>query len=98
MNKFNTLTVCEDLPDPTFGTVTLTGATATYSCKNISRLEGSPQRTCQTDEQWSGNAPQCRYTLTHLSPASHLWDIGKQKSPRFDATERGVPSGAILFA
>ena len=28
--------------------------------------------------------------LTHISLASFLWDIGKQK--------RGVPSGAILFA
>ena len=27
-----------------------------------------------------------------------LWDIGKQHSPRCDAAERGVPSGAILFA
>ena len=27
-----------------------------------------------------------------------LWDIGKQYSPRCDAAERGVPSGAILFA
>ena len=27
-----------------------------------------------------------------------LWDIGKQNSPRCDAAERGVPSGAILFA
>ena len=38
----------------------------------------------------------CR--LTHLSLASLLWDIGKQNSPRCDAAERGVPSGAILFA
>ena len=37
-------------------------------------------------------------TLTHLSLASLLWDIGKQYSPRCDAKERGVPSGAILFA
>ena len=37
-------------------------------------------------------------TLTHLSLASLLWDIGKQNSPRCDAAERGVPSGAILFA
>ena len=37
-------------------------------------------------------------SLTHLSLASLLWDIGKQYSPRCDATERGVPSGAILFA
>ena len=37
-------------------------------------------------------------SLTHLSLASLLWDIGKQHSPRCDAAERGVPSGAILFA
>ena len=37
-------------------------------------------------------------TLTHLSLASLLWDIGKQHSPRCDAAERGVTSGAILFA
>ena len=36
--------------------------------------------------------------LTHLSLASLLWDLGKQNSPRCDAAERGVPSGAILFA
>ena len=38
------------------------------------------------------------YKLTHSSLASLLWDIGKQNSPRCDAAERGVPSGAILFA
>ena len=38
------------------------------------------------------------FLLTHLSLASLLWDIGKQNSPRCDAAERGVPSGAILFA
>ena len=31
-------------------------------------------------------------------PASFLWDIGKQHSLICDAAERGVPSGAILFA
>ena len=36
--------------------------------------------------------------LTHISLASFLCDIGKQYSPRCDAAERGVPSGAILFA
>ena len=36
--------------------------------------------------------------LTHLNLASLLWGIGKQNSPRCDAAERGVPSGAILFA
>ena len=40
----------------------------------------------------------CCCILTHLSLASLLWDIGKQHSPRCDAAERGVPSGAILFA
>ena len=36
--------------------------------------------------------------LTHISLASFLWDIGKQKSPRCDAAKRGVRSEAILFA
>ena len=36
--------------------------------------------------------------LTHFSLVSYLWDIGKQYSPKFDTAERGVPSGAILFA
>ena len=36
--------------------------------------------------------------LTHISLASFLWDIGKQNSPRCDAAECGVSSGAILFA
>ena len=40
----------------------------------------------------------CCFTLTHLSLSSSLWDIGKHHSPRCDAAERGVPSGAILFA
>ena len=38
------------------------------------------------------------FVLTHISLASLLWDIGKQYSPRCDAIERVVPSGAILFA
>ena len=37
-------------------------------------------------------------SLTHISLASFLWDIGKENSPRWDAAKRGVPSGAILFA
>ena len=41
------------------------------------------------------SAPFNTVCLTHLSL---LWDIGKQNSPRCDAAERGVPSGAILFA
>ena len=38
------------------------------------------------------------FLLTHISLASFLWDIGKQHSPRCNAAERGIPSGAILFA
>ena len=37
-------------------------------------------------------------SLTHISLASFLWDIGKQYSPRCDASQCGVTSGAILFA
>ena len=37
-------------------------------------------------------------SLTHISLASHLWDIGKQFSPRCDGANRGVPSAANLFA
>ena len=47
---------------------------------------------------WSDKSIQVFVILTHLSLASLLWDIGKQYSPRCDAAERGVPSGAILFA
>ena len=36
--------------------------------------------------------------LTHISMASYFRDIGKQYSHRWDAAERGVSSGAILFA
>ena len=39
-----------------------------------------------------------RQNLTHLSLVSLLWDVGKHHSPRCDAAECGVPSGAILFA
>ena len=30
------------------------------------------------------------FDLTHISLASHFWDIGKQCRPRSDAAERGV--------
>ena len=42
-------------------------------------------------------ALDCELHLTHLSLASFLWDIGKQNSPRWDAAERGIQSGAIVF-
>ena len=46
----------------------------------------------------STTPPLAICSLTHLSMAPLLWDIGKQNSPGCDAAERGVPSGAILFA
>ena len=36
--------------------------------------------------------------INQYKPASFLWDIGKQNSPRCDAAKHGVPSGTILFA
>ena len=33
-----------------------------------------------------------------FTPGVPFRDIGKQYSPRCDATQRGIPSGAILFA
>ena len=38
------------------------------------------------------------HTRLHTLLTVPLWDIGKQYSPRCDAAERGVPSGAIPFA
>ena len=38
------------------------------------------------------------FNSTPISLASLLWEMGKQHTTRYDATERGVPSGAILFA
>ena len=38
------------------------------------------------------------YKVFDYFNSSLLWDIDKQKSPRCDAAERGVSSGAILFA
>ena len=38
----------------------------------------------------------CSHCINSL--ASLLWNIGKQYSPRCDAAERGIPSGAIPFA
>ena len=39
-----------------------------------------------------------RHQIFMRELASFLCDIGKQFSPRYDAAEPGIPSGAILFA
>ena len=36
--------------------------------------------------------------LNTYKPIVLLWDIGKQRRPRSDATKRGVRSGSLLFA
>ena len=46
---------------------------------------------------WSQTALFSNF-LTRISLAYFLWDKGKQHSPRCDAAECGVSSGAILFA
>ena len=38
------------------------------------------------------------WTLTHISQASFLWNIGKQCKSRLDATKRGARLGYLLFA
>ena len=55
--------VCPPLRDPTFGRVRLSGntpgSTATYTCVDRYELDGEPTRTCQSNGQWSGDAPTC---------------------------------------
>ena len=49
-------------------------------------------------EIWKNSVKLHKPVLTHLSLLSFMWDIGKKDSPRCDAAEHGVSSGAILFA
>ena len=54
---------CGDLLNPTNGQVLINGTTegsiATYSCTNGYHVVGNTSRACQSDRQWSGNAPTC---------------------------------------
>ena len=55
---------------------------------------------CQSEKAWPHSVPmkdflaylviEKWFSLTHLSLASFLWDMGKQCRPRSDAAERGV--------
>jgi len=51
------------LLDPNNGTVTLTGtglgAEASYSCIEGFRINGTSNRVCQMDDEWSGSEPTC---------------------------------------
>ena len=55
-------------------------------------------RCCKHIKQTFDDARKIKVTITRISLASFLWDVGKQDSPRCDTTECVVPSGAILFA
>ena len=54
---------CDDLPDPTYGSVTLTGnrvgAYANYKCDYGFQINGDNQRVCLSTGKWSGAAPVC---------------------------------------
>ena len=55
--------LCEELAAPMNGSVNVPareiGSVATYSCDNGFSIDCDPQRTCQADLQWSGEAPTC---------------------------------------
>ena len=54
---------CGDPGTPTNGQRTLSSTTynsvVTYTCDVGYSLQGSNSRTCQSNGQWSGGAPQC---------------------------------------
>ena len=58
---------CEDLDDPLYGDVDLTGTTvgsqARYSCNEGFKLVGDRKRECQADGNWSGQEPICECNL-----------------------------------
>ena len=54
---------CPALGDPANGMVTwtslTTGGVATYECDPGFELVGQETRTCQSESEWSGEAPTC---------------------------------------
>ena len=62
---------CRNLDNPTNGKVdfagTTFGSTATYTCNVGFELQGESTRTCQSNSQWSGNAPTCERMLVHCA-------------------------------
>lgn len=55
--------VCSSLSAPENGTVDVAnrtvGSVVTYSCDTEFLINGDPQRNCQPDGLWSGQAPIC---------------------------------------
>ena len=60
--------MCEELFDPLFGSVVLSGSnegnTANYSCSAGFVLSGDRTRTCLDTGMWSGNEPTCERECT----------------------------------
>ena len=71
--------LCEDLPNPVSGSVSLTGNsvgdTATYSCILGFNLVGTITRTCEivspSTAEWSSEAPVCERKSTEIL----TWEI-----------------------
>ncbi len=57
---------CGFLDEPDNGMIlyqdgnTLFGQRARYECESGYNLDGTPERTCQADRQWSLTAPTCQ--------------------------------------
>ena len=64
--------VCCPLPNPLNGQVqfpsTTVGSVATYSCFTGYTLNGTSNRTCEADGEWSGDPPTCD-SKSYLCPS-----------------------------
>lgn len=64
-----TVTVCEDLQDPDFGSVSVDdiGLVATYQCNIPYTLNGTSTRNCSLDgTSWNLQQPVCGKTWSHI--------------------------------
>ncbi|XP_035774232.1 sushi, von Willebrand factor type A, EGF and pentraxin domain-containing protein 1-like [Anopheles albimanus] len=63
---------CPDLPQPSLGTVTLSGkhfgSRATYTCPHGYHVVGLQSRLCQADGSWAGSEPVCKQNIYCLEP------------------------------
>lgn len=91
---FPCATVCPELSNPEFGSVTLTGRTigsnATYTCDSGYALEGSTTRVCErldvNSAGWSADAPTCQRTYACVK-LSHI--LSKNLSNTISGTDAG---------
>ena len=60
---------CEGLDAPANGQVDVTtlyqGSVATYTCDPTYKLNGDPERTCESSGEWSGVEPSCTRRFHH---------------------------------